>query len=58
MTSHSCNTRNKSLESRTDNRPAKLDNCELIINLEKKILMHYRLDKAEYKKCHNKRLTN
>ena len=48
MKSHSYNTRNNSLasngsnlESRSDNRPATLDTCKLIINLEKKMLLHF-----------------
>ena len=48
MTSHSYNARSNSLasnendlESRFDNRPATLDTCELIINLEKKMLTRF-----------------
>ena len=48
MASNNYNTRNNSLasngndlESRSDNRPATLDTCELIINLKKKMLTRF-----------------
>ena len=48
MTSHSYNARSNSLasnendlESRSDNRPATFDTCELIINFEKKMLTRF-----------------
>ena len=48
MASHSYNTRNNFLasngnylERRSDKRPATLNTCELIINLEEKILTRF-----------------